>query len=71
MIKAKAFRRFIRLYSLFKSECLSAKIRVTVHKALIRSLMTYIWPTWELAADTYLLKLQHVQTKFCAPLEIF
>jgi hypothetical protein len=25
--------------------------------------MTYVCPTWELAADTYLLKLQHLQNK--------
>jgi hypothetical protein len=26
--------------------------------------MTYACPTWELAADTYLLKLQRLQNKF-------
>jgi hypothetical protein len=34
MIKAKAFRTFIRIYSLFKSEQLSANIKLTLHKAL-------------------------------------
>jgi hypothetical protein len=33
MIEAKAFRTFIRIYSLFKSERLSASIKVTLHKA--------------------------------------
>jgi hypothetical protein len=37
------------------------------YKALIRSVMTYACPTWEHAADAYLLKLQHLQNKvFCA-----
>jgi hypothetical protein len=39
--RAKAFRTFIRIYSLLKSERLSAKIKLTLHKALIRSVMTY------------------------------
>jgi hypothetical protein len=30
-----------------------------------------ISPSWELAADTYLLKLQRLQNKVLAPLEIF
>jgi hypothetical protein len=60
MIEAKAFRTFIRIYSLFKNEPLSANIRLTHHKALIRSVMTYTCPAWELAADTHLLKLQRL-----------
>jgi hypothetical protein len=71
MIEAKAFRTFIRLYTLFKSERLSANIKLTLHKALNRSLMTYACPAWELAADTYLLKLQLYKTGFSAQLEIF
>jgi hypothetical protein len=35
-IEAKAFRTFIRIYSLFKSERLSDNIKLTFHKALIR-----------------------------------
>jgi hypothetical protein len=61
MIEAKVLRTFIRIYSLFKSERLSANIKLTLHKALIRSLIMYACPTWELVADTYLLKLQHLQ----------
>jgi hypothetical protein len=57
MIEAKAFGTFITNYSLLKSVRLSANIKLTFHKALIRSAMTYAYPTWELAADTYLLKL--------------
>jgi hypothetical protein len=30
---------------------------------LIRSVMTYACPTWELAGDTYNLKLQRLQNK--------
>jgi hypothetical protein len=63
MIKAKAFRTFITLYSLFKIERLSANIKLTLHKALIRSVMTYASPAWEYAADTHLLKLQRLQNK--------
>jgi hypothetical protein len=38
-IETKAFRAFIRTYSLFKSEHLSAYIKLTLYKALIRSIM--------------------------------
>jgi hypothetical protein len=63
MTKAKAFRTFIRVYSLFKSEQLSANIKLTLHKALIRSVMPYASPAWEFAADTHLMKLQRLQNK--------
>jgi hypothetical protein len=39
MTEDKAFRTFIRIYSLFEIEILSAKIKVTFHKALIISVM--------------------------------
>jgi hypothetical protein len=61
--EAKAFRTFITIYSLFKSECLSTNNKLSLHKALIRSVMTYACPAWELPADTYLLKLQRLQNK--------
>jgi hypothetical protein len=64
MIEAKAFRAFIRIYSLLNSERLSAKIKLTLHKALSRRVIrTYPCPAWELAADIYLLKLQRLQNK--------
>jgi hypothetical protein len=63
MIEAKAFRTFIRVYSLFKSERLSANIKLTLHKALIRSVRTYASPAWEFAADSHLVKLQRLQNK--------
>jgi hypothetical protein len=54
MIEAKAFRTFIRIYTLFKCERLSSNIKLTLHKALIKSVITYAYPTWKLATDTYL-----------------
>jgi hypothetical protein len=39
MIEAKAFRTFIRIYSIFKSERLRANIKLTLHKALIKAVM--------------------------------
>jgi hypothetical protein len=62
-IEAKAFRTFITLYSLFKSGRINSNIKLTLHKALIRSVMTYASPAWEFAAETYLLKLQRLQNK--------
>jgi hypothetical protein len=39
-IEAKAFRTFVTIYSLFKSERLSKNIKLTLHKALITLIMT-------------------------------
>jgi hypothetical protein len=47
-IKAKAFRTFITVYFLFKSKRLSANIKLTLHKALIRSAMTDASPACEI-----------------------
>jgi hypothetical protein len=64
MIEAKALRTFVRIYSLWKSEPLSTNIKQTLHKSLIRSVITYACrPAWELAVDTYLVKLQRLQNK--------
>jgi hypothetical protein len=63
MIEAKGFRTFIRIYSLLKSKRLSANIKLTLHMALIRSVMTYACFTCRLAADTYLLKFKRLQNK--------
>jgi hypothetical protein len=63
MIEAKTFRPFITIYSLFKSERLSASIKPNLHKALMRSVMIYASPAWELATDTCLLQLQRLQNK--------
>jgi hypothetical protein len=59
MIEAKAFR----IYLLFRSERLSANVKLTLHKALIRSVMTDAFPAWELATHIHLLKLQRLQNK--------
>jgi hypothetical protein len=50
VIEAKTFRTFLRVYSIFKSERLSINIKLTLHKAFIRSVMTYASPAWEFAA---------------------
>jgi hypothetical protein len=64
IFETKAFRAFIRTYSLFKSEHSSANNKLTLYKVLIRSLMTYASPAWEFAANTHLLlKLQRLQNK--------
>jgi hypothetical protein len=63
MTEAKAFRTFIRIYYLFKSERLSSNIKLTLHKALIRSVMTYACPAREFAAESHLLKLQRLQIR--------
>jgi hypothetical protein len=71
MLEAKAFRTFIRMYSLYKSERLSANIKLTFYKALIKSVMTSACPAWELAADTCLLKLQRLQKKILLTIRHF
>jgi hypothetical protein len=52
---------FIRVYSLFESDLLSTRIKLTIHKALSWSILTYACLSKELAADTYLSKLQRLQ----------
>jgi hypothetical protein len=52
MIEVKVSRTLIRIYSLLKSERLSANIKLTLYKALIRPLMAYAYPAWELVAGT-------------------
>jgi hypothetical protein len=71
IIEAKAFRTFIRIYSLLKSERLSANIKLTLYKALIRSVMTYACPAREFAAESHLLKLQRLKAGFSIPLAAF
>jgi hypothetical protein len=54
MTEAKVCRTFIRNYSLFKTGHLSANIKLTLHKALIRSIMTYASPPgnlWQTSAS--------------------
>jgi hypothetical protein len=63
VIEAKAFRTFIRLYSLFKNERLKANIKLNPLKALIKCVMTFVCPAWEFAAEIHLLKLQRLQNR--------
>jgi hypothetical protein len=58
--EAKAFRRSVRVYSLFQSDRLSANIKLTLHKAFISSVMVFAFPAWEFAADTHIMKLQRL-----------
>jgi hypothetical protein len=51
------------MYSILRSELLNANIKLNLHEAMIRLVMTYACPAWELAADAYLLKLQRLQNK--------
>jgi len=60
-IEARALGKFSRVYSLFRSGQLSANIKLPLHKALTRSLMTHAYPSWKFMADIPLLKLQHLQ----------
>jgi hypothetical protein len=62
-IEVGAFRTLIRIYSPLKSENLGANIGLALHKALVDSVITYACPSWELAADTYLLELQRMQSR--------
>jgi hypothetical protein len=64
MIETNAFRTYIRVYSLFENERLRTNIKLTLHKALIRSVMTYACPAWKFAADTHIIKLQLLQNNF-------
>jgi hypothetical protein len=56
IIEDKAFRTFIRIYSLFKSERLSTNFKLTLHRALIRNIMTFACSAWEFVAGNHLLK---------------
>jgi hypothetical protein len=55
MIEANAFRTYIRVHSRFKSERLRTNIKLTLHKALIRSVITYACPAWKFVAYTHLI----------------
>jgi hypothetical protein len=71
MIEAKTFRILISVYSLFRSERLRSDIKLTIHKALIRSVITNDFPAWEFAAVTHLLKLQRLQNKIPRAIDKF
>jgi hypothetical protein len=71
MTDVKAFKTFTRISSPFRSERLTANIKLTLHKALIRSVMNNVYPAWELEGDVYLLKLLRLQRKFSSSIEHF
>jgi hypothetical protein len=50
-----------KLLGTLKNEVFSPDIKLTFYKALIRSIMVYAYPTWEYAADAYLLKRRGLQ----------
>jgi hypothetical protein len=54
---------YVRTYSLFKGGSLSTNNKLTLYKALIRSVMTYTYPTWGYAEDVDLLKSQSLQDR--------
>jgi hypothetical protein len=62
-IAAKVLRTFISVYPLLKSERLSVNKKLTLYKALIRSIMTYVCPAWEFSAGSHLLNMQRLQNK--------
>jgi hypothetical protein len=66
IIESEAFRTFIRVYSLLESERLSAQVKLNPHKALIRSVITYVSPALEFAADA--INYSACKTRFSAPL---
>jgi hypothetical protein len=59
MITTKAFRTFANTYSFSRSEQLSTNIKLTLHKLLIKSILTYACPTWEFAAPVKQGSLHH------------
>jgi hypothetical protein len=67
MTEIKAFRTSIKIYSLFKSDGLNANIKFTLHKSLIKSVMTYACPAWKFAADIHSLNSQRLQDKVVRP----
>jgi hypothetical protein len=56
---AKALRTYVKNYSPFKSRRLNTSIQLTLHKCLIRLVMTYACPV----ADAHILKCQRLQNR--------
>jgi hypothetical protein len=59
----KTLRIFISICPILKSERSSVNTKLTLYKALIRSILTYACPAWEFAAVSYLLELWRLQNK--------
>jgi hypothetical protein len=58
---AKALSIYVSSYFLSGSGRLNTNIKLTIYKALIRSVMTHVAPLWDYAVNTHLLKLQLLQ----------
>jgi hypothetical protein len=69
--QSQGFRTFIRVYSPFKSEQLNTNIKLTIYKALISSITTYVSYAWNLRQKPISLKCDACQTRLFAPLAIF
>jgi hypothetical protein len=54
---------YMGIYSLLKIGSLSTNIKLKLYKAPIMSVMAYVCPTWEYAADANPLKLQPLQNR--------
>jgi hypothetical protein len=71
MIEAKAFRTFIRVYSLRKSDQLSTNIELNLHKPFISVVMTSACSAWRFATDTHVIQFQSLQDKVLRNLDNF
>jgi hypothetical protein len=60
----KALAIYIRTYSLLKNEHLCINIKLTLYKALIRSIIVHACPAWEYEVDAHILKLKCRQNRF-------
>jgi hypothetical protein len=63
MLKAKAFRIFIRVCSLFISERLCANIKLMFSEAIIKSIITSAFPAYEFSVGANVFRLQRLKNK--------
>jgi hypothetical protein len=64
---AKALGMYVRTCSLFRTGLLNTNIKLTLCKALVRSVMIHAYSTCEYVVDDPLLKPQRLQNRiFCA-----
>ncbi|PNF14997.1 hypothetical protein B7P43_G01555 [Cryptotermes secundus] len=57
------FRNVCAKWSLFRTKRLCTNIEMTLHRALVRRIMTYAYPACTCAADNHILKLERLQKK--------
>jgi hypothetical protein len=60
---SQGFAHYVRSYSLFKSGRFITNIKLTLYKALIMSVMTYVCTSWDYVADAHLLNLQRLRNR--------